>query len=186
MENLENSKNQSVSIKERALEIKEKTDAVKKKAGAAKAKADAFSAKVKKKEPKIFGEFRTFINHGNVVDLAVGVVIGSAFTKITSSLVNDIIMPLIGMLIGGVDFSGLVITVPNWLGGNDAAVLHYGLFIQNVVDFLIVAASIFIVVKIFNGLTRKKDEDKAKEVEKADAEIIALLTDIKSELKKRN
>ena len=89
---------------------------------------------------KFFGEFKDFVSKGNVIDLAVGVVIGSAFGKIVSSLVDNIIMPLVGLIIGGVDFSSLSVTVKG-------ASIKYGLFIQNVVDFLIVALCIFIFIK---------------------------------------
>ena len=93
-------------------------------------------------------EFREFIMRGNVMDLAVGVIIGGAFGKIISSLVSDILMPIIGLLIGGIDFTGLAFTV-------GSAKLTYGNFINNVIDFLIIAAVIFLMVKGINSLTRK-------------------------------
>ena len=92
---------------------------------------------------KILKEFKEFISKGNVIDMAVGVVIGSAFSKIVSSLVDDVIMPLVGIIIGGLDFSALSITV------KDSQIM-YGSFIQNIVDFLIIAICIFTVVKIMN------------------------------------
>lgn len=94
----------------------------------------------------MFKEFKKFISKGNVVDLAVGVIIGGAFGKIVSSLVNDILMPIIGVIIGGVDFSGLVLKIGD-------AKIAYGLFIQNVIDFLIIAFCVFIFVKIVNKLS---------------------------------
>ena len=97
-------------------------------------------------------EFKKFISRGNVVDLAVGVVIGSAFSKIVSSLVDNIIMPLVGILIGGIDFTKLSLTV---FGVN----VQFGIFLQNVVDFLIIALSIFMFVKLI-GKIRKKEEPK--------------------------
>ena len=88
-------------------------------------------------------EFREFVLRGNVLDLAVGVIIGGAFSKIVSSLVNDVLMPLIGILIGGVDFKNLTLTIGD-------AKITYGNFIQNVIDFLIIAACIFVIVKVIN------------------------------------
>jgi large conductance mechanosensitive channel len=127
---------------------------------------------------KIGREFKEFISKGNVVDLAVGVIIGAAFGKIVSSLVNDIIMPLIGVLLGGLDFKSLAIDI-------GSAHITYGVFIQNIIDFLIIAASIFIFVKIINGLNRKpttKVEDKA--VAKKENEQLIVLKEIRDELKK--
>ncbi len=93
-------------------------------------------------------EFKTFIMRGNVMDLAVGVIIGGAFGKIVSSLVSDILMPLIGLLIGGIDFSGLAFTLGN-------AKVTYGNFINNLIDFIIIAIVIFLMVKGVNSLSRK-------------------------------
>ena len=93
---------------------------------------------------KIFNAFKEFISKGNVIDMAVGVIIGGAFSKIVSSLVNDIIMPLIGIIIGGLDFTSLSIKVKD-------STIQYGLFIQNVIDFLIIAACSFTVIKIINN-----------------------------------
>ena len=102
-------------------------------------------------------EFKKFISRGNVVDLAIGVVIGGAFSKIVSSLVDNIIMPIVGIIIGGIDFSNLTIKI------NDAKI-EYGLFLQNIVDFLIVSFCIFIVIKAFNKITHKKDEKILEEI----------------------
>ena len=125
---------------------------------------------------KIFSEFKEFISKGNVIDMAVGVIIGSAFSKIVTSLVNDVIMPLIGIIIGGIDFSSLSITV------KDSEIM-YGSFIQNIVDFLIIAACIFTVVKIINKFKKtKKEEVKVIET----PEDIKLLTEIRDLLKKDN
>ncbi|MBB5323525.1 large conductance mechanosensitive channel [Anoxybacillus tepidamans] len=99
-------------------------------------------------------EFKEFAMRGNIVDLAIGVIIGGAFNKIVSSLVNDIVMPLVGLLLGGINFSNLSFTIGE-------AVVKYGMFIQTVVDFLIVAFSIFLVVKMLNKWKqRKKQEEK--------------------------
>ena len=118
---------------------------------------------------KFFGEFKEFISKGNVVDLAVGVIIGGAFGKIVSSLVNDILMPIIGILIGGVDFSNLSLKIGD-------VKITYGMFIQNVIDFLIIAFCVFIFVKIVNKLTdvtnklEKKKEIKEEKIEESKSE----------------
>lgn len=128
-------------------------------------------------------EFKEFISRGNVVDLAVGVIIGGAFGKIVSSLVDNIIMPLIGVLIGGIDFSNLAFKIGK-------AKVEYGLFIQNVVDFLIVAFCIFIFVKAINKLNErvKKLEEKNKEEKREEAPAKSneekLLEEIRDLLKK--
>lgn len=101
-------------------------------------------------------EFRAFVMRGNVVDLAVGVVIGAAFGKIVSSLVGDILMPPIGLLVGGVDFSGIAVTLKPAAGDRPAVVLGVGKFVQTIVDFLIIAAAIFAVVKGVNRLRREE------------------------------
>ena len=124
---------------------------------------------------KIFKEFKEFISKGNVIDMAVGVIIGSAFSKIVTSLVNDIIMPLIGIIIGGLDFSSLSIKI------KDSEIL-YGSFIQNIVDFLIIAACIFTVIKILNKFKKQKPIEEPKKTETP--EDIKLLTEIRDLLKK--
>lgn len=107
-------------------------------------------------------EFKEFINRGSVVDLAVGVAVGGAFTAIVKSLVDDIIMPITSLLAGGLDFSSLAIDIPNFFGADTTAHIAYGNFIQNVVNFLIVAFAIFVVIKLMNKFNRKKDaEDQA-------------------------
>ena len=108
-------------------------------------------------------EFIEFINRGSVVDLAVGVAVGGAFTTIVNSLVNDIVMPIVGLLAGGVDFTNLAITIPNFFGTGDQAVIAYGNFIQNVVNFLIIAYVIFLIVRAMNRINRKKDARKSAE-----------------------
>ena len=118
--------------------------------------------KVDKKEiitkgTKTLKEFKTFISKGNVVDLAVGVIIGSAFGKIVSSLVNDILMPIIGIIIGGIDFSNLTIQIKD-------ATIKYGIFIQNIIDFLIVAFCIFIFIKLINKVSKKEEEKKDRRI----------------------
>jgi len=125
-------------------------------------------------------EFKEFISRGNVVDLAVGVIMGSAFGKIVTSLVNDIIMPLVGAIIGGIDFTTLSITI------RDSKVM-YGSFIQNIVDFLIIAVCIFLMVKVVNKLNdlhKKKEEIKEEKEEIKKTEEVLLLEEIRDLLKK--
>ncbi len=103
-------------------------------------------------------EFKQFAVRGNVVDMAVGIVIGAAFGKIVSSFVGDVIMPPIGVLLGGVDFSSLAFTVKAAVEGSPAVVISYGKFVQTVVDFTIIAFAIFIAVRAINALKRKEEE----------------------------
>jgi len=128
-------------------------------------------------------EFRDFVNRGNVVDLAVGVIIGAAFGKIVGSFVNDVLMPPIGVLLGGIDFSNIAITLKAAVGGDPktAVVIKIGAFINHVIDFLIVAFCVFLVVKGFNHL-RKKEEAKPAEPPKPTADQ-QLLTEIRDILK---
>ena len=115
-------------------------------------------------------EFIEFINRGSMIDLAVGVAVGGAFTAIVNSLVNDIVMPIVGLLLGGVDFTGLALRIPNFFGTGDEAVIAYGNFIQNVVQFLVIAWVIFMVIKAMNRLNRRRDAKKAAKTEKSDKE----------------
>ncbi|EJQ49640.1 large-conductance mechanosensitive channel [Bacillus cereus BAG5X1-1] len=124
----------------------------------------------------MWNEFKKFALKGNVIDLAVGVVIGAAFGKIVSSLVKDIITPLIGLLMGGINFTGLKFTVGE-------ASIKYGNFIQTIFDFLIVAFAIFIFVKVFNKMTLKREAEKKEE--KATKEEV-LLGEIRDLLKHQN
>mgnify|MGYP000050746145 CR=1 FL=1 len=129
-----------------------------------------------KEGSKVFGEFKDFIARGNVIDLAVGVVIGSAFGKIVTSIVNDILMPIIGIIIGGIDFSGLSLKI-------GSATVNYGMFIQNVIDFLIVAICIFFFIKVIEKVTKKKEENEEKVEEAKKDEQIILLEEIRDLLK---
>lgn len=131
--------------------------------------------KILKKGNKTIKEFKQFISRGNVMDLAIGVIVGSAFGKIVTSVVNDILMPLIGIIIGGLDFTNLSIKIKD-------ATINYGMFIQNVIDFLIVAICIFIFIKIVSKFTKKSEE---KEEVKKDERII-LLEEIRDLLKKQS
>ena len=120
-----------------------------------------------KKKSTFWSDFRTFAMRGNVVDMAVGVVIGGAFSKIVSSLVDNIIMPLIGLLVGKINFSDLAVVIPAQAEGAEPITIGYGLFLQNIVDFLIVALCIFTAIRLMNKLRRKKEEEKPAEPEKA-------------------
>jgi len=131
---------------------------------------------------KFLKEFRDFAMKGNVVDLAVGVIIGGAFGKIVSSLVGDVVMPAIGLLVGGIDFSNLAYTVEKGIGGKGAT-LKYGMFIQSVFDFLIVAAAIFAAVKAMN---RFKPVLDAHAPPPATPPTEVLLAEIRDELRKQN
>ncbi len=115
----------------------------------------------KQKSKKFWDDFRKFAFKGNIVDLALAVVIGGAFGKIVSSLVNDIIMPLVGMMIGNIDFKDLKFTIPTVVEGVKGATLTYGMFIQNVIDFMLVALSMFLVIKLFAKFQQKKEEEPA-------------------------
>ncbi len=129
-------------------------------------KAKEALKKTREKSSGFRKEFIEFINRGSVVELAVGVAVGGAFTTIVNSLVNDIVMPIVGLIAGGVDFTNLVIRIPNFFGTGDEAVIAYGNFIQNVIQFIVIAFVIFMIVKAMNRLNRRKD---AKKEEKAEA-----------------
>ncbi len=128
-------------------------------------------------------EFKEFAVKGNVVDMAVGIILGAAFGKIVSSFVGDVIMPPIGVLLGGVDFSNLAFTVKEAVGAAPAVVISYGKFIQTVIDFTIIAFSIFIAVKAMNSLKRKEEETPQAPPEPSPQEV--LLAEIRDLLKER-
>ncbi len=127
-------------------------------------------------------EFKEFAFKGNVVDLAVGVIIGAAFGKIVTSLVNDILMPIIGILLGGVNFSELKYVITPAAGDVAESAILYGAFIQSIVDFLIIAVAIFFFVKLIS-LTKKKEEAAPEEPAKKPDDIV-LLEEIRDLLKK--
>ncbi|GLV62706.1 large-conductance mechanosensitive channel [Bacillus mycoides] len=127
----------------------------------------------------MWNEFKKFAFKGNVIDLAVGVVIGAAFGKIVSSLVKDIITPLLGMVLGGVDFTDLKLTF-----GKSS--IMYGNFIQTIFDFLIIAAAIFMFVKVFNKLTSKREEEEKTEKIPEPTKEEVLLGEIRDLLKQQN
>ena len=140
-------------------------------------KSEKTSKKVTGKAKKHLGGFKEFISKGNVIDLAVGVIIGGAFGKIVSSIVNDILMPLLGIVLGGIDFTSLSVKIGD-------AVITYGNFIQNVIDFLIIALCVYILISIINKITSKikKEEEKKEEAKKS--EEVAFLEEIRDLLKK--
>jgi large conductance mechanosensitive channel len=127
-------------------------------------------------------EFKAFAMRGNVVDMAVGIIVGGAFGKIVSSFVADVIMPPIGLLLGGVDFSDLAITLKKSVGEAAAVTLNYGKFIQTVIDFLIIAFAIFLAIKAMNSL--KKKEEVAPAAPPAPTKEEVLLTEIRDLLKR--
>ena len=126
----------------------------------------------------MFKEFKKFIARGNVIDLAVGVIMGSAFGKIVTSLVSDILTPAIGIVMGGIDFTGLNLTIKD-------SIISYGNFIQNIIDFLIQAFCIFLFVKLINKFfTKKEEEEKAATPVKS--QEVVLLEEIRDLLKEKN
>jgi len=126
---------------------------------------------------KFLEEFKAFAMRGNVIDLAVAVIIGTAFGKITTSLVNNIIMPLFGAVLGGVDFTNKSVTVGD-------AVVTYGVFIQSIIEFIIIAFAIFVVIKVLSRLQKKQEEAPKEEKVKALSEEVLLLREIRDSLKK--
>lgn len=126
---------------------------------------------------KFMKEFKEFISKGNVMTMAVGIIIGAAFTAITTSLVNDVITPLLGIIIGGIDFSGISLTIGE-------AQIMFGNFIQAVINFFLTALVIFLMIKFFNKLQRKKPEEPEKAPEPA--EDVKLLTEIRDLLKEQS
>jgi large conductance mechanosensitive channel len=130
----------------------------------------------------MLSEFKSFAVKGNVMDMAVGIIIGGAFGKIVASFVKDVLMPPIGMLLGGVDFAGLAITLKQARGDAEAVLLSYGLFLQAVVDFLIIAFSIFLMIRWINSLKRKEEAAPPAPPKPSNEEI--LLGEIRDLLRK--
>lgn len=126
-------------------------------------------------------EFRDFAMKGNVVDMAVGIIIGAGFGKIVSSLVADVIMPPIGMLVGGVDFTGLKATLQEAADGKAAVTLNYGQFLQSVVDFTIVAFAVFMLIKVMNSIKKKEEASPTAPAPEPQQEV--LLREIRDILK---
>ncbi|MEZ2745165.1 large-conductance mechanosensitive channel protein MscL [Halopseudomonas bauzanensis] len=128
-------------------------------------------------------EFKSFAMRGNVVDMAVGIIVGAAFGKVVSSFVDNIIMPPLGLMIGGVDFSDLAVVLREARGDLEAVTLGYGAFIQSVVDFLIIAAAIFVAIKVMNSLKHKEEAKPTAPPAPSKEEV--LLTDIRDLLKQQ-
>jgi large conductance mechanosensitive channel len=128
-------------------------------------------------------EFKAFAMRGNVMDMAIGIIIGGAFGKIVSSLVTDVIMPPIGILLGGVDFSNLAITLKQGSEGVAPVIIKYGVFINTVIDFVIIAFAIFMVIKAMNSMKKKEEEKPAAPPAPSKEEV--LLTEIRDELRKK-
>ena len=137
---------------------------------------------MKEKAKGFIGEFKEFVSRGNVVDMAVGVVVGSAFTGIVNSLVKEVFMPFIGWLIGGIDFSDFKIVLKSAEGEVPEVAILYGSFINQVVNFFILAFVVFMVVKVLNRFKRKKEEAPAEPPKPSDE--VVLLTEIRDLLKK--
>mgnify|MGYP003436803930 FL=1 len=139
---------------------------------------------------KFMDEFKAFISRGNVVDMAVGVIVGSAFTAIVNSLVKDVVTPFIGVLTGGVDFTQMKYVITPAVGETPEVAILYGNFIQAIINFLIIAFVVFCMVKMINTMRAKMEEAKKKEEEAAPAEPpkpseeVLLLTEIRDLLKK--
>lgn len=129
---------------------------------------------------KFLEEFKKFISRGNVVDLAVGMIMGTAFTAIVSSLVDSVLMPLLGAIIGGIDLSNLSVTIP-WSLSGEPPVFHYGAFLQAIINFILIAFCIFLMIKAINIISKKKEEEP-KEPPKPTKEE-ELLTEIRDLLK---
>jgi large conductance mechanosensitive channel len=130
-------------------------------------------------------EFKEFAVRGNVMDMAIGIIIGGAFGKIVSSFVADVVMPPIGVLLGGVDFSQLVIVLKEAVGETPAVTMNYGTFFMTIMDFIIIAFAIFMVVKGMNKMKRKEEEAVSAEPPAPPADEV-LLTEIRDLLKNRN
>ncbi|WP_285274640.1 large-conductance mechanosensitive channel protein MscL [Halopseudomonas bauzanensis] len=128
-------------------------------------------------------EFKSFAMRGNVIDMAVGIIVGAAFGKVVSSFVDNIIMPPLGLMIGGVDFSDLAVVLREARGDLEAVTLGYGAFIQSVVDFLIIAAAIFVAIKVMNSLKHKEEAKPSAPPAPSKEEV--LLTDIRDLLKQQ-
>lgn len=140
------------------------------------------NSKINLKSEKVgkeISEFKKFIMRGNIVDMAVGVIIGSAFSSIVTSLVNDILMPIIGVFLGGVDFTSLKVTILK------DATIYYGVFIQNIINFLIIAVSVFVFIKIVNKIFLKFKEVPKEEPKKKSDDIL-LLEEIRDLLKEQS
>ena len=164
------------NIEENEIEIETKEEEKKeKKIESKKSRQQQIAEENIQKVKKEASEFKKFISRGNVVDMAVGVIVGGAFGKIVTSLVNDIITPLIGIIIGGLDFSNLTLEI-------GSSKIAYGSFIQTIIDFLIIAICIFTMVRLFEKLKHEEKKEKVEELPKKSEDIL-LLEEIRDLLK---
>ncbi len=168
MENKEEKIEEAVKKEENQEEIKTQEE---------KSKRKQIAEKELKKVKKEASEFKKFISRGNVIDLAVGVVVGGAFTAISNSLVKDIITPLIGIIVGGLDLSNLTFKIGD-------AKIAYGSFIQSIIDFLLIAICIFVVIRLFEKLKLKEAKEKKVETPPKKSDEVVLLEEIRDLLKK--
>lgn len=141
------------------------------------------------KKSKFLSEFKEFISRGNVIDLAVGIIVGSAFTAIVNSLVNDILMPVLGFIFGGINFESLKLVLKKAVEGvSDEVAIYIGNFVQRLIDFLLISAVVFIMVKLINRFRRKKEQTAEPEHAEPEppepSEEVMLLTEIRDLLKK--
>lgn len=168
MENKEEKIEEAVKKEENQEEVKTQEE---------KSKRKQIAEKELKKVKKEASEFKKFISRGNVIDLAVGVVVGGAFTAISNSLVKDIITPLIGIIVGGLDLSNLTFKIGD-------AKIAYGSFIQSIIDFLLIAICIFVVIRLFEKLKLKEAKEKKVETPPKKSDEVVLLEEIRDLLKK--
>lgn len=166
-----------IEEKQDITEEQEEDNHVKEQNGAKKKELEQLAEKNLKKMKKEASEFKKFISRGNVVDMAVGVIVGGAFGKIVTSLVNDIITPLIGIIIGGLDFSNLALEI-------GSSKIAYGSFVQTVIDFLIIAICIFTMVRLFEKLKHEEKKEKVEEAPKKSEDVL-LLEEIRDLLKEK-
>ncbi len=124
---------------------------------------------------KFLEEFKQFIARGNVIDLAVGMIVGTAFTSIVKSLVDNMLMPLLGAIIGGIDLSGLTLTIP-WSLNGDHPVIYYGMFLQAIINFVLIAFCVFLLIKVINKFSKKKEAAPAKPTK--DQELLTEIRDL--------
>lgn len=132
----------------------------------------------------MMSEFKKFAVKGNVMDMAVGIIIGAAFGKIVSAFVSGVMMPPLGLLLGGVDFSDLAVVLKEATDGAEAVTLKWGAFVQTTIDFLIIAFAVFMMVKFMNNLQKKEEEAPAEPPKPSNEEV--LLTEIRDLLKNQN
>lgn len=135
---------------------------------------------------QIIKEFKEFALKGNMLDLAIGIIIGASFGKIVTSLVNDILMPPIGVLIGGIDFSSFSLVLKEASDNVPAVAINYGLFLNNIIDFLIIALTIFLIIKQINKFKKKEEKKEEEKEENKKSEEVKILEEIRDNIKNIN